>query len=344
MKVPEYSKHDTRISLFIMPPYVLVINYLMFGKRYFTEFEVFWKATLIFLAVSFVMYKLISTFAIAIRTRLPQSRDALKRGSYLVGTAFIITAAVITIFFWGYDYIHFMDYELNTANFRWALLISLILNIIGTVLNEGADTIVQWQDTLSESEQLKKVTLQSRLDGLKEQVNPHFLFNSLNSLSSLISEDPKKASKFLDEMSKVYRYLLRNNEEGLTTLTAELQFIRSYFHLLKTRYGEGIDIRINVDASFMNSLIPPLTLQLLVENAVKHNVILKEKPLQIEIVTSKDGKLTVKNCLQPKVAKAPSTKIGLNNIISKYKLLNQPEIDVHETGKEFIVTVPLINN
>lgn len=344
MKVPEYSKHDTRIAMFIMPPYVLVINYLLFGKRYFTELPVFLKSTLIFLAVGFVMYKLISLFAIAIRGRLPHRRDALKRGFYLVVTAFVVTASVITILFWGYDYIHFMDYELNTANYRWALLISLILNIIGTVMNEGASTIVQWQDTLSESEQLKKVTLQSRLDGLKDQVNPHFLFNSLNSLSSLISEDPKMASKFLDEMSKVYRYLLRNNEEGLTTLTAELQFVRSYFHLLKTRYGDGIDIRINVDAACMNAQIPPLTLQLLIENAVKHNVILKEQPLQIDIIAHNDGKLLVKNCLQPKVVKLPSTKIGLNNIKSKYKLLNQPDIEVRETGKEFIVSVPLINN
>lgn len=344
MKVPEYSKHDTRIALFIMPPYVAVINYLLFGKRYFTELPVFLKSTLVFLAIGFVMYKLISLFAIAIRTRLPQSRDALKRGFYLVATAFIVTASIITILFWGYDYLHFMDYELNTANYRWALLISLILNIIGTVLNEGADTILQWQDTLTESEQLKKVNLQSRLDGLKDQVNPHFLFNSLNSLSSLISEDPKKASKFLDELSKVYRYLLRNNEEGLTSLTSELQFARSYFHLLKTRYGDGIDIRINVDAACMNAQIPPLTLQLLIENAVKHNVILKEQPLLIEIIAINDGKLMVKNCLQPKVAKLPSTKIGLNNIMSKYKLLNQPEIDIMNTEKEFIVTVPLINN
>ena len=344
MKVPEYSRHDTRIAMFIMPPYVMVINYLLFGKRYFTELPVFLKATLAFLIVGFLMYKLISLFAIAIRSRLPLSRDALKRGVYLVITAFIVTGSTITILFWGYDYTHFMDYELDTANYRWALLISLILNIIGTVLNEGASTIVQWQDTLSESEQLKKVNLQSRLDGLKDQVNPHFLFNSLNSLSSLISEDPKKASKFLDELSKVYRYLLRNNEEGLTTLTAELQFVRSYFHLLKTRYGDGIDIKINVDAACMNAQIPPLTLQLLIENAVKHNVILKEKPLQIEIVAINDGKLLVKNCLQRKLVKMPSTKIGLNNIMSKYKLLNQPQIDIMETNEEFIVAVPLINN
>src|ERR1700741_3721655 len=153
MKVPEYSKHDTRIAMFIMPPYVLVINYLLFGKRYFTELPVFLKSTLIFIAIGFVMYKLISLFAIAQRSRLPHRREALKRGFYLVLSAFIVTGAVVIIIFWGYYYIHFMDYELNTANYRWALLISLILNIIGTVMNEGANTIVQWQDTLSESEQ-----------------------------------------------------------------------------------------------------------------------------------------------------------------------------------------------
>ena len=94
--------------------------------------------------------------------------------------------------------------------------------------------------------------MQSQLEGLKDQVNPHFLFNSLNSLSSLISEDPEKAEKFLDEMSKVYRYLLRTNEEGLTTLESEMQFIQSYFHMLKTRYGDGLDMETQIDDHYLN--------------------------------------------------------------------------------------------
>jgi len=173
-------------------------------------------------------------------------------------------------------------------------------------------------------------------------VNPHFLFNSLNSLSSLINEDPEKAEKFLDEMSKVYRYLLRTNEEGLTTLESEMQFIQSYFHMLKTRYGEGLDMETNIDDHYMNYQIPPLTLQMLVENAVKHNMIMKNNPLKILIMTTNSGKLIVSNNLQRKDRMVSSNRVGLTNIVNKYRLMKKEEISVRDDGKEFAVVVPLI--
>ena len=119
---------------------------------------------------------------------------------------------------------------------------------------------------MAEKELLQQLTLQNEFESLKSQVNPHFLFNCFNTLSSLISEDPGQAVKFLDELSKVYRYLLRSNEEGLTTLKSELQFIRSYFQLLKSRYGNAVEMDIEVDRKYENYLLPSLSLQLLVEN------------------------------------------------------------------------------
>jgi len=177
---------------------------------------------------------------------------------------------------------------------------------------------------------------------LKGQVNPHFLFNSLNSLSSLISDDPEKAEKFLDEMSKVYRYLLRTNEDGLTSLESEMQFINSYFHLLKTRYGDGLEMEIRINEKYNGYQLPPLTLQMLVENAVKHNMILKDSPLQILIMTTNSGKLVVTNNLQRKDRMVSSNKIGLTNIVKKYRLMKKEEISVRDDGKEFAVVVPLI--
>lgn len=191
------------------------------------------------------------------------------------------------------------------------------------------------------AEQLKRENLQTQLDSLKAQVNPHFLFNSLNSLSSLISEDAEKAEKFLDELSKVYRYLLRNNEDDLTTLAEELQFIQSYYHLLKTRYGDSLELQTKVDPKYLDHQLPPLTLQMLVENAVKHNRMMKERPLKIVLKSSGD-KLIVVNNLQRKVRQVTSNRVGLGNIAKKYKLLEQEDILVRENENEFAVIIPLI--
>lgn len=245
-------------------------------------------------------------------------------------------------FYWVLSHYHYLGTVWQTSNALWLLLIGVIANILATALNEGAYTFEKWKDTMVETEELKKANVQSRLESLKNQVNPHFLFNSLNSLSSLINDDPEQAEKFLDEMTKVYRYLLRNNEQELTTLATELKFMQSYFHLLKTRYGEGIELEMAIMPELEAYLIPPLTLQLLVENAVKHNVILKEKPLHISIETLPAEQLVIRNSLQRKTVHVASNKVGLTNIAAKYKLMNQPDILIAETATHFSITLPLI--
>jgi LytS/YehU family sensor histidine kinase len=179
---------------------------------------------------------------------------------------------------------------------------------------------------------------------LKNQVNPHFLFNCFNTLSSLISENKERAEAFLNELSKVYRYLLRNNEDGLSTLENEMKFIRSYYGLLKTRHGDALEMIIDIDKRYYPYLIPSLTLQLLVENVVKHNQLAKNQPLVIEIFTTAGNKLVVNNNLQRRTVKAPSNKVGLENIKAKFELLNQKGFQVMEDGKNFTVVLPLIWN
>jgi hypothetical protein len=218
----------------------------------------------------------------------------------------------------------------------------LVLSILITGIQEAVYYFARLLQAEKETEQLKKENLQTQLDSLKQQVNPHFLFNSLNTLSYLIGEDAEKAEEFLDEMCKVYRYLLRNNENELTTLGTELQFIRSYFHLLKTRYGDCLHLNLAIAPGHEQSLLPTLTLQLLVENAVKHNVIHKDQPLTVHISTEPNGQLTVRNNLQKKVQVVASNQVGLTNIASKFNLLKQPNIRVEQTETEFLVTVPLI--
>jgi LytS/YehU family sensor histidine kinase len=135
---------------------------------------------------------------------------------------------------------------------------------------------------------------------------------------------------------------LRTNEDGLTTLDSEMQFIQSYFHMLKTRYGEGVSMETQIDGHYLSYQLPPLTLQMLVENAVKHNMILKDSPLKILIMTTNSGRLIVSNNLQRKDRMVASNKIGLANIVNKYRLMKKEEISIRDDGKEFAVVVPLI--
>jgi sensor histidine kinase YesM len=200
-----------------------------------------------------------------------------------------------------------------------------------------------------EREELKKAHLQSQLDSLKTQVNPHFLFNSLNTVLSLIPASPDKAESFLLELSSVYRYLLKASESQLATLQQELQFAHSYFHLLKTRFGNAIQLEVEVEDKWLQHQLPSLTLQLLLENAVKHNVVSMAKPLTITLRTEKQTEaeavfLTVQNNLQRKTQAVPSHKMGLNNILSKFQLLNQDDVVITDKDNCFTVMLPLLKN
>lgn len=204
----------------------------------------------------------------------------------------------------------------------------------------------QYKERLEKAEQEKEMlrvaNMQSQLDVLKQQVNPHFLFNSLNSLSSLISEDPKQAEQFVDKLSGVYRYVLRANEQHLATLETELHFIDSYYHLLQTRYGAGLSLTVSVDDAYRGSQLPPLTLQLLVENAVKHNIVSPRRPLIIRIEVDQQGQLVVQNTLQRKGTRVLSNGVGLTNIVAKYQMLNLPHPSIEESSDQFTVRLPLL--
>jgi sensor histidine kinase YesM len=200
----------------------------------------------------------------------------------------------------------------------------------------------KWREKMEETAKLKKEQVELQFDLLKSQINPHFLFNSLNTLSSLIHDKPLQANAFLEELATVYRYLLRNNNKELCTVREEIIFIIAYFHLLKTRYAEMIKLNILVDRKYFFKQIPSLSLQLLVENAVKHNVVSVSKPLNINIFYENNF-LFVENNLQKKKIQISSNHIGLDNIISKYELLGKSNIEIVFTENLFKVGLPLID-
>lgn len=201
--------------------------------------------------------------------------------------------------------------------------------------------IIQRQEMITENEQLKNENLTTRYNMLVGQVNPHFFFNSLNSLSMLVREkEEDKALKYIEQLSYTFRYTLRRGHNTLVALEEELRFAEAFGYLFKIRYADKLDITIDVDKAYHKWLLPVMSLQPLMENAVKHNTITKSHPMQIVIRVLND-KLVISNPRMPRIEEEPSTGIGLENLNNRVRLLTEREIEIINTEKEFTVAIPL---
>ncbi|RZJ67464.1 MAG: sensor histidine kinase [Flavobacterium sp.] len=197
------------------------------------------------------------------------------------------------------------------------------------------------QTATLEIEQLKKEKLEAQLDSLRQQISPHFLFNSLSTLQTIV---PDAASRnYILQLSNVYRYLLAFNDNHLATLREELEFMNSYVYILKERFEDAFDVDISIDANLLGKKMPPLALQLLVENAIKHNVVSMEEPLHVKITNSGHGFLTVSNRILPRLSAEPSTGKGLENIETRYRLLSGKSIEIDDKSGYFTVRIPLLD-
>lgn len=195
----------------------------------------------------------------------------------------------------------------------------------------------------NKAEYLEKQQLLNEIALLKTQVNPHFLFNSLSILSSLVQVNPELSEQFIDQLSRSYRYILEQREQSLVTLRTELDFIQSYVFLLKIRFENKFDLRFNLSETILDEYkVAPLTLQLLVENAVKHNRMSLHEPLVVELLIEEEQYLVIKNRLQPRSTAADSTGLGLQNIINRYALLTDKPVWAGERQGDFVVKLPLI--
>jgi two-component system, LytTR family, sensor kinase len=342
MKWIKPDKVDWVSFVIAMPVLCIILNQLLFGNRQFHDYRIWLYSFPYIYLQGVVSWYLHIVVMHKLRQWFPHVRQTGLRLTIL-GLAHIgIVVATYVFLFYAYDAIHFLGYHLNPEKLKLALYIGIGKTLIATSMWEGDYTLKLWKQSVVEKEKLQQMTIQQEFETLKSQVNPHFLFNCFNTLSSLITEDPKQAEIFLNELSKVYRYLLRNNEDGLSTLQTELRFIESYYRLLKTRHGDAVQLQIEIDKKYEQYLLPSLSLQLLVENAVKHNILSKTKPLLIDIFTTAGNKLVVSNNLQIRTVKGPSNRIGLDNIKSKYDLLNQSGFQILEDITSFSVVLPLL--
>lgn len=198
------------------------------------------------------------------------------------------------------------------------------------------------QEVMVENQQLHAENILNQYEALKNQLNPHMLFNSLNTLRSLVREDQEKAQEYIQELSRVLRYTLQGNESKSVLLKDEMDFVSAYIFLLKMRFEDNLTFDIDIDRRHELCRVPPMAVQMLIENAVKHNEISNRRPLAIRIYTEGDD-LIVSNPVQPKLTAAPSTGIGLANLAKRYHLLYKREVQITE-NEQFTVIIPLITN
>jgi len=202
--------------------------------------------------------------------------------------------------------------------------------------------IFQKQSYELENEQLRTESLQSQYESLKNQMSPHFLFNTLTALNSLIRESPDVAEQYVNHLAQVLRYTLKGNVKKTVSLREEMKFTESYLFLIKMRYGNNLIIKTDIGEIYMGMELPPLTIQTLLENAVKHNEISNRKPLTIVIRTSDNANLAVSNQVQKKLTQEQGTGIGLTNLSKQFQLLGERDIQIIQEDNEFRVIIPLI--
>ena len=217
----------------------------------------------------------------------------------------------------------------------------IIFTITGIILINSSHFFKSWKQAAVNEEKLKREKLAIEYEALKNQVNPHFLFNSLTALSSLVYKDQQKAVTFIREFSNVFRYVLESREKEVVDFATEKKLLESVSYLNRIRYEDSLQIQINLsDAT--DKYIIPMALQMLLENAIKHNSISVNKPLKVEIM-EEEGYVVVKNNLQPKKSEIVSNKIGLENIKSRYKYLSDKNVLVEISNEEFIVKIPVLS-
>jgi sensor histidine kinase YesM len=327
-----------------MIPFSIVLNIIIFGSEYFASLRVFLLSTPLTFAIMGFCFIFYGNIAVTFRQRFPGDDFFLKRTVILILLFLTMSALLVFGIYIIYKAIGLLGDTREENNFTWAYIATGILNIFLTFLNEGIYRFENWKANLKETEQLKMAYKQSQLIGLKSQVNPHFLFNSLNSLSGLIHEDTDKAEVFLNDMSKVYRYMLRNEEEQLVTLDTEIQFISSYYALLRARYGEGIQLDINVSDADREKMLPPLSLQAIMENTLYENSTSKSAPLKICIKSHGDNAIEVLNTVQRKIiTETTNADAYLDTLVKRCQLVCQKQVDIHEAGKERSIVLPLLN-
>lgn len=335
-------------SVLILAAATLLAGLGLWQERYFSDTRLFIAGSLINMVVIWTAYRVDRALFPKVTSLLPETEQSIYRVALWFGVYGVVNVA----FFWvALPLYHQIGLSGKSFDLFRALRVSFFIlsgSLIGAGLTELTYAFRQWRTNQNEVEQMKEKQLQTELEAVKQQVNPHFLFNCLNSLSVLISDAPGTAEKFVDEMSKVYRYQLSVNgpdkEAILVTLDSELRFIKSYMYLFETRFENGISIALDVNDVFLSGQMVPLTFQILIDHAIHYNMVSPARPLRIRIATTETGQLEFRHNRQAKLLAMPLETPGIGVLINRYKFLfnRAGAVQLREDDEEFAIILPLI--
>lgn len=269
-------------------------------------------------------------------TTMPKKRFVSQFISSLIYTVFLIYILMFSI--------HVMKsgkYEIFNPKMGQVLIPAIFVTITVIAMDVGHQFFKAWKQSIIEVEKYKTESANAQLQNLKNQLNPHFLFNNLSVLTSLVYKNQDKAVDFINELAKVYRYVLDNKNAELVSLREELAFLAHYVYLLKIRFGDNIEFLIKIDTQAEGTYLPPMCLQMLVENTIQHNESSQANPLKVLIYTENDT-LIVENAIQLRSDKTESSQTGLENIQSRFSFFTDKKVTILNDGKTFKVILPLI--
>ncbi len=323
---------------------ILVLSFItdyLFNKSFvrfpFGEAFIHWSISLFFTICNwFIIRKVI----ILLRIKYTRLKDVGKRLALLflaiVGTVLLVDffGNIMLSFIFGKNY--------NAQSSSLILLPIIIISTMTMAIYEAIYYYIRLKKSIIEREQVKQAMVQAELDTLKNQAQPHFLFNTLNTLRDIIDQNPKEdAKEFVDKLANVYRFILESGNANLIALREEVKFSQSYIHIQSERFGKNLSVDWNIPDTALNLMVVPMSLQLLLENAIKHNTISRAKPLLITVRLENDH-VIVSNKLQPKSTQIPSTKVGLKNIKKRYHLIAGKSVVIEKNDAEFRVHLPLL--
>jgi two-component system LytT family sensor kinase len=314
--------------------------YLTVGDKLFNFDVPFYHLFILLLLVVFGIWELnrgVVSILDNISSRLRSVNPLIILFVFSLGNVILVSAFSLQLLYLALDMPLWADFDHLKLLLAFGFRVNLFLHCVNAIVFY----MDRYRESQVEAEKLKKRSVEAQFDALRNQINPHFLFNCFSALSTLVYKDADTSARFIAQLSSVYRYLLYNQEKRIIPLSEEIKFLESYFYLLRIRFGDNMVIRNAVSPDLNDYYIPPAVLQLLIENAIKHNVISKKDPLVIELSRA-DECIVVRNNLQMKSTPSESSKIGLKNILERYRLLTDKPVEIINSGEFFIVKVPLL--